>query len=286
MSTLVIGGTGTVGSGVVQGLIEQGESVSVLTRSKDKVASLPAGATGVVGDLQDPSTFEEIFSGVDRMFLLNAFSPTELQEGLSAVNEASRVGAERIVYLSIHDIEKGPNIPHFASKIAVEAAIRATGIPYTMVRASLFYQNDVWLKDAVLGYSVYPMPIGNLGISAVDTRDVSKAAVNVLTQPGHENKSYSLVGPQNMTGESWARAYADTLDREISYGGDDLDAWQEQALQMLPAWAVYDIRLMHALFQKKGFAATDAQLGETKTVLGGEPRPLGDFVEETVASWQ
>lgn len=50
MSILVIGSTGTIGSLVVQGLADQGASVTALVRQVGK-ASLPAGVNGVVGDL-------------------------------------------------------------------------------------------------------------------------------------------------------------------------------------------------------------------------------------------
>jgi len=72
----------------------------------------------VIGDLQDPSTLKGAFVKGDRVFLLNGVTATELQEGLIALSEAKRAGAERIVYLSVHDVGKGPHLPHFASKIS------------------------------------------------------------------------------------------------------------------------------------------------------------------------
>jgi hypothetical protein len=45
-------------------------------------------------------------------------------------------------------------------------------------------------------------------------------------------------------------------------------------------------RLMYDMFQKKGLKATPAQLQETRTILGHEPRTYADFVRETVASWR
>ncbi|HYJ77979.1 MAG TPA: NmrA family NAD(P)-binding protein [Longimicrobiaceae bacterium] len=286
MSTLVLGGTGTVGSAVVNGLLERGEAVSVLTRSPDRAETLPQGADAVIGDLQDPATYEHVFAGVERLFLLNAVAATELQEGLAALNEAQRVGVRRLVYLSVHDADAGPHIPHFASKVAIELAIKASGIPYTVLRPNNFYQNDVWYRDAIVDYGVYPQPLGGAGVSRVDVRDIAAAAVNALTQAGHENRTYALVGPEALTGEGTARAYGEALGREVRYMGDDLDAWQEQALQMLPAWMVYDFRLMYAHFQTKGLIASEQDLRDTESVVGAPPRRFADFVREAVAAWQ
>ncbi|MEO8431153.1 MAG: NAD(P)H-binding protein, partial [Acidobacteriota bacterium] len=122
MRHLILGGTGTVGGAVVRGLLEKGETVRVLTRSADRARELPKGVDAVLGDLTDPGTYAAIFAGYDNLFLLTANGPTDMMEGLAAVNEAKRTKAKRVVHLSIHDVEKCPEAPHFASKIAIEQA--------------------------------------------------------------------------------------------------------------------------------------------------------------------
>ena len=286
MRHLVLGGTGTVGSIVVRGLLERGETVRVLTRSADRAKDLPKGAEAVLGDLTDPGTYEKVFSGYDNLFLLTANGPTDLMEGLAAVNEAKRTKAKRVVHLSIHDVEKCPEAPHFASKIAIEQALKALGVPHTILRPNNFYQNDHWFKDAILQYGVYPQPIGNVGISRVDTRDIGEAAVRALTEDGHLGKTYALVGPDAVTGNSCAAEFAKALGKPVAYGGDDLAAWAKSMAPYMPAWAVYDYALMYAMFQAKGLKATPAQLGETRTILGREPRTFSDFVKETTAAWK
>ena len=84
MNILVIGGTGTVGSLVVQGLLNRGEKVRVLTRSPEKSKALPQGAQGVVGDLKDPSSLPQTMEGIERVFLITPLSPTEAEEGINA----------------------------------------------------------------------------------------------------------------------------------------------------------------------------------------------------------
>jgi uncharacterized protein YbjT (DUF2867 family) len=286
MRHLVLGGTGTVGSLVVGGLLEKGESVRVVTRSAERSASLPKGATGVVGDLADPDTYDAIFRDFDHLFLLTANGPTDLMEGLAAVNEARRTNARRVVHLSIQDVEKAPEAPHFASKIAIEAALKQSGLPWTILRPNNFFQNDYWWKDAILQYGIYPQPLGNVGVSRVDTRDIAEAAVRALTDGGHSGKTYTLAGPDALTGEDCAARFSEGLGKKIAYGGDDLAAWAKTMRAFLPAWAVYDYALMYAMFQKKGLQATPEQLGETHAILGHAPRSFADFVKEAVASWK
>jgi uncharacterized protein YbjT (DUF2867 family) len=286
MKHLVLGGTGTVGSGVVRGLLEKGETVRVLTRSAERAKALPKGAQFVIGDLADPDTYEKIFVDYENLFLLTANSPTDLMEGLAAVNEARRTKARRVVHLSIHDVEKAPEAPHFASKIAIEAALKESGLAYTILRPNNFFQNDYWWKDALLQYGVYPQPIGDVGISRVDTRDIAEAAVRALTESGHTGKTYAVVGPDALTGTDCAARFSKALGKKIVYGGNDLVAWAKSARAFMPAWAVYDYALMYASFQKKGLKATPAQLGQTRTILGHAPRAFDDFVKETAAAWK
>ena len=286
MRHLVLGGTGTVGSLVVSGLLEKGEKVKVLTRTAERAKSLPKGVEPVIGDFTKPETYDGIFRDYDSLFLLTANGPSDLLEGLAAVAEARRTKARRVVHLSIHDVEKGLDAPHFASKIAVEAALKDGGLDWTILRPNNFYQNDHWFKDAILQYGVYPQPLGGAGVSRVDTRDIGEAAVRALTEPGHSRKTYTLAGPDPLTGEACAKAFADALGKKVAYAGDDLDAWAKTMAPYLPSWAVFDYRLMYDMFQKKGLKATPAQLEETRAIVGHAPRRFGDFVKECAAAWK
>jgi uncharacterized protein YbjT (DUF2867 family) len=285
MKVLVIGGTGTVGSQVVLELLKRGEPVRVMTRSPEKLHSLPQGAEGRLGDLQDPSSLPALLDGVDRMFLLTALSRSETAEGLAAVHAAKQAGVRRLVYMSVHRLESAPHIPHFASKIPIEREIKQSGIAYTIVRPNSFFQNDLWLKEAIL-HGIYPQPIGNVGMNRVDVRDIAEAAVNALTRSRPEGQTYALVGPDALTGESAAAIYSRHFGRAVRYAGDDLDAWAQQARNMMPGWLVADLRVMFEHFQKKGLAASAADWSQTHEALGHAPRSFDTFVAEVAQAWK
>jgi uncharacterized protein YbjT (DUF2867 family) len=285
MGILVLGGTGTVGSAVVRELMERGEGgVRVMTRSREKAAELPDAVEGVVADLTDPLTLEGAFDGTERLFLLNPVAMTELHEGLTALEEARRARVGKIVYLSVHNPENGSHIPHFASKVAIERAIRESGIPWVFLQPNNFFQNDFWLKDAILEYGVYPQPIGDHGISRVDVRDVA-AAANALTTGDFDGRAVPLVGPEPLSGSACARAWSEALGRDISYGGHDLAAWEAQTRLFMPAWMVYDFRIMYEMFLGGGFEATASDLAATREILGREPLRFGDFTREVAGMW-
>lgn len=286
MNILVTGGTGTVGSQVVKELVARGASVKVLTRDPARVSGLPAGATAVQGNLQEPATVRRVFDGMDGVFLLNAVSTTEAHEGLMAVSGMRLANVKRIVYLSVQHVDRAPWAPHFGAKIGVEDAIKKTGIPYTILRPNNFYQNDHWSRDAMLQAGVYPQPIGDVGLSRVDVRDIGEAAAIALTTTGHEGHTYDVAGPDVLTGTSTAAIWSRALGRPIAYAGNDLDAWEQQSLQYLPGWMVFDLRVMYAHFQAEGLKASPDGLERLARLLGHAPRSFQAFADETAAAWR
>jgi uncharacterized protein YbjT (DUF2867 family) len=285
MKILVVGGTGTVGSEVVRQLVDRGQQLFVLTRSAEHAKKLPTGVTGVVGDLLDPSTLG-VFDGMEAVFLLNPVSTTETFEGIVGVNGARDGGAKRIVYLSVHHLDQAPHLPHFGGKIAVEAAVMKSGMEWTILRPNNFYQNDVWFKDVMLNYGVYPQPLGNAGTSRVDVRDIAEVSVAALTTGNHNKKIYNLVGPERVTGESTAAEWSRALGKPIKYAGDDMNAWEEQNRPYLPPAQLYDFKLMYLFFQKEGLKGTPADIAQVTEVLGHPPRAFADYAREMAAAWK
>ena len=286
MKVLVLGGTGTVGSQVVAELAARKADVSVLTRNADKAKKLPAGVKAVTGDLLDVDTVRSAFRGMDGVFLLNPVGPSEGHEGLMAVNGIRLGGVKRVVYLSVQGADDAAYLPHFGSKVGVEGGLKASGVDWTILRPNNFYQNDVWFKDAILQYGVYPQPLGDKGCSRVDVRDIAEAAAIALTDGGHAGETYNLVGPEALTGKRTAEIWASVLDRPIAYAGNDLDAWEKQFLQYMPAWMVFDYKQMYAFFQDKGFGGTAEDVARQTKLIGHPPRRFEDYARETAASWK
>jgi uncharacterized protein YbjT (DUF2867 family) len=258
--------------------------VRVLTRGDGK--RLPSGVTAVQGDLLDPATVRTVFTGADAVFLLNAVSVTEAHEGLMALNGARLAGVPKVVYLSVHGPEEAAHLPHFGAKVAVETALRASGMRYVILRPNNFYQNDYWFKDVLLHHGVYPQPLGAAGVSRVDVRDIAEAAAIALTTDRHDGQVYNLVGPEAVTGASTAETWGRALGRHVVYGGEDMDAWEQQMLGMLPAWMVFDFRLMYEHFQQRGLKATGEDIARQTALLGHAPRSFEDFARETAQAWK
>lgn len=283
-TTLVIGGTGTVGSAVIAEALRRGMTgLRVLSRDAKRLTDLPDGVEGVVGDLGDPFDAMPAFEGVGQVFLALTGTPTELYETTVAVNHAVAAGVRRIVYLSVQDLDRAPRVPHNAAKLAVEALLERSDVEVCFLRVNNFYQNDVWYLDAI-NDGVYPQPIGGTGVSRVDVRDIAEVAVQALT-PGTELAGpIDVFGPTAWTGAATAAVLSGALGKTVTYGGDDLATWRESSLASMPAWLVYDYEAMYSGFQRNGLVGTPEALARLSAILGHAPRSYDDYVRELFGS--
>ncbi len=285
MRVLVTGGTGNVGGRVVRNLAEQGVDVRVMTRSPEGKPALPAGASYVTGDLEDRDSVIRAMAEADRVYLLTPLHPEESQLGRDAVRAAADARVDRVVFQSVHRAKDGFHIPHFRSKVEIAEELASCGISHSIVAPNNFYQNDLSLLDPITELGIYPQPLGPLGVSHVDCDDIAAAAVKCLLSSGHDGKTYALVGPAAHTGEQNAAIWSEALGRPVAYAGDDLDSWEQGALQMMPAWLVTDLKIMFAHFIEHGLRATDEEVAEVSALLGREPRSYESWVGEVAAQW-
>ena len=286
MKILVTGGTGKVGSEVLKELRGRGADVRALIRKQEAVTQLPEEVEAVVGDLLDPVSVQKALDGIDKLYLLNGVVSDELTQGLIAYDLAKKLKIKQIVYHSVFQAEKFQDVPYFASKVTIESALRQFDLPYTILRPNYFFQNDATLKSPLMDRGIYPQPLGTPGISAVDVRDIAEAAAIVLTTDGHQGKTYNLVGPEPISGPGAASLWSDLLGKPIRYGGEDMDQWEQQMRQILPAWSAFDFRMMYQGYLERGFIAGDGDVEALTGLLGHAPRRYEDFARETAREWQ
>jgi len=284
MKILVTGGTGNVGAEVVKELQKRKADIRLLVRKEG--AMTPKGVEVAVGDLLDPVSVEKALEGVEKLYLLNAVVPDELTQGLIAYDLAKKLKLKHIVYHSVFRVDHFKDVPHFASKLAIENAMREFDVPFTIIRPNYFNQNDATLKETLTKAGIYPMPLGQVGISAVDIRDIAEAAAIALTSDKHFDKTYNLNGPDVLSGPKMASIWSGLLGREIRYSGDDMDAFEEQMRKRAPSWSAFDIRMMFEGYLERGFVAEAGDIETLTRLLGHKPRRYEEFAKETALDWK
>ena len=280
MTILVTGATGNVGRHVIDQLVQRGAPVRALVRNPAK-AAFPASVDVVQGDPLDVDALRRAFDGVSTLFLLNAVVPDEFTQALVTLNVAREAGVQRVVYLSVIHSDVYVNVPHFAGKFGVERMIEQMGFAATILRPAYFIDNDVTIKDVVLGYGVYPMPVGGKGLAMVDARDIAEvAAIELIRRHDAAQplplECINVVGPDTLTGSDVAAIWSDVLGRPIAYGGGDTAAFEQNLRQFMPAWMAYDMRLMGERFLTDGMVPEAGDVERLTALLG---RPLRTYRE-------
>lgn len=284
MKILVIGGTGQVGSAVVKELLNRRADLRLIVRKTSR--AVPEGVEIAIGDLLDPPTVAKALDNVDKLYLLNAVTPDELTQGLIAYGLAKRMNLKHVVYQSVFRADHFKDVPHFASKLAIENALREFDVPFTIIRPNYFFQNDASLKDLLTKAGIYPMPLGQTGVSAVDVRDIAEATAIALTSDGHEGRTYNLNGPNVLSGPKAAAIWSKLLGKPIEYAGNEMDGFEEQMRQRAPAWLAFDMRTMFQGYLERGFIAEKGDLETLTSLLGHSPRSYEDFARETIQKWR
>jgi uncharacterized protein YbjT (DUF2867 family) len=289
MTILVTGATGAIGSQIVDRLVAEGASVRAIARSPEK-ANLPASVDVRKGDMTDIASMRAALEGVDTLFLLNAVVADEVTQAILTLSLARDAGIQRIVYFSVFNSDRFTDVPHFTGKYTVERMIEEFDLPATILRPSYFIQNDASMKEVIAGKSVYPMPVGSVGVSMADTRDIAEIAAISLLQRERSatplpREVIDVVGPEPMTGSALAAIWTEVLGTPVNYGGDDLDSFEAQMASRAPSWMARDIRLMLGRFQRDGMAANERAVARMTELLGRPPRSYRNFAVETAKEW-
>jgi uncharacterized protein YbjT (DUF2867 family) len=135
MKIVVIGGTGLIGSQLVAVLRQRGQDVlaaspnsGVNTLTGEGLAEALAGAQVVV-DLENSPSFED--TAVMKFFETSS-------RNLLAAEAAA--GVRHHIALSIVGAERLPDSGYMRAKMAQERLIKASGIPYTILRSTQFFE--------------------------------------------------------------------------------------------------------------------------------------------------
>lgn len=227
---LVIGATGTIGAELVRQLASTGHRVRALVRDRAKGAAIAGPSVElVVGDLSHPESLPTPFRGVERAFVLTAGTPDLATLETNAFRAAAAAGVRQIVKLSGIPV----CVPDYASQMALagwhvasENALRASSVPWTIVRPAFFVSNIAFWDVARRG--ILALPAGEGRTALLDPRDIAAVAAKVLTESGHDGKIYELTGPELLSQRDLAQKVARALGKPIEYVDASPEAWRAE----------------------------------------------------------
>lgn len=206
MKIVVIGGSGLIGSQVVallrgagHDVIAASPSTGVNALTGEGLAQALSGADAVVDVANSPS-FEP-------QAVLEFFRTS----GRNLAAAERDAGVRHHIALSIVGIERSPDNGYFRAKIAQEDEIKASGVPYTIVRATQFMEFLGAIADSAVSDGVIRLPTGLF--QPIAAADVA-AIVAEAAQAAPRNGSFDIAGPERAPFDVFVTRYlAATGDR-------------------------------------------------------------------------
>ncbi len=199
MTIAVTGATGQLGRLVLEKLKAKvpASEIIALARNPEKAAGL--GVTVREADYERPETLDAAFAGVDTLLLISSSEVgRRAPQHLNVIEAAKRAGVRHVVYTSLLHADTSP-LGLADEHRTTEAAPKASGIPFTVLRNGWYTENYTGSVGGALAGGALIGSAGEGRISSATRADYAEAAVAVLTGKGHEGQVYELGGDEPYT---------------------------------------------------------------------------------------
>ena len=209
---LVTGASGQLGRLVLDNLIASGKvapaDIIATTRNIEKLSDYAAKGVSVrAADFDDPASLDAAFAGADKILIISTdelgVPGKRLAQHKVAVAAAKKAGAKHILYTSIPQPED--SLVTFApDHLGTEEAIKATGIPHTILRDGWYAENLFMSLPHALQTGSWYTSTGQGKIAHITRADTAAAIAGAVLKAGTESNIYTLTGTKSRTAEEIA----------------------------------------------------------------------------------
>jgi NAD(P)H dehydrogenase (quinone) len=227
----VTGSTGPFGRHVIENLLERGVApgqIVALARSPEKAAGLAARGVQVrQADYMRPETLAAALQGVEKLlFVSGSEAGQRIPQHQNVVDAARQAGVRLIAYTSILNADT-TGMQLAAEHKATEQMIRASGIPFVLLRNSWYLENYTGNLASTVEHGVLLGSAGEGRLNAATRADLAEAAAAVIAGEGHEGKVYELGGDLAFTLPELAETISRESGHPVEYRDLPEDAYAE-----------------------------------------------------------
>ncbi|MFF4343179.1 NAD(P)H-binding protein [Kitasatospora sp. NPDC001540] len=222
---VVVGATGNVGRPLVAELAAAGEQVVALSRNVT-AGEVPDGVRPVRADLADFAGLGPVLKGADALFLMLA--PELNAPGAPAaelLEVVASAGVRRVVLLSSLITATRPAERWHGRMGEFEAAVRGSGLRWTVLRPGPFASNTFAWAESVRARRTVFAPFGGIAMPVLDPADVASVAAAALrtgevrggVADEHVGRVYALTGPEAVTPRRQAELLGELLGEKVEF---------------------------------------------------------------------
>ncbi|WP_445394209.1 SDR family oxidoreductase [Stenotrophomonas maltophilia] len=217
MSIAVTGATGQLGRIVIEKLKQRTVTSSILALVRKPEQAKALGVVARAFDYSEAEMQDAALSGVGTLLLISSSEIGQrAAQHTNVIAAAKRAGVRRVVYTSV--LHADASVLALADEHrATEAVLKASGLPYTLLRNGWYTENYTGFAGMALANGVLLGSAGAGQISSAAREDLAEAAAVVLTAEGHENMTYELVGDTSWTLSDLAAEISRQTGKNIPY---------------------------------------------------------------------
>ncbi|OOF88845.1 NAD(P)-dependent oxidoreductase [Rodentibacter ratti] len=211
----ITGATGQFGAIALDLLKTKNADVIALVRSPEKISGVEARKF----DYSKTEGQVEALKGIDTLILVssNEIGQRSAQHK-NAIESAKKAGVKHIIYTSLLGATNDNTVKSLAGEhVETEAALKSSGITYTILRNGWYTENYTSSIPAALANNAFYGSAKNGRISSALRAELAETAVNVALGEGHENKTYELAGSTSWTLTDLAAEISKQTGRNIPY---------------------------------------------------------------------
>ena len=216
---VITGATGKLGQHVIASLLASVpvDHIIAAVRNPAKAANLAAlGVQVRQADYNDGASLDAAFKGATKILLISSSEVGQrAQQHQNVIDAARRAGVALLAYTSVLRADTSP-LGLAAEHVITEAAIRASGLPYTFLRNGWYLENHTEHLAPVLEHGVVLGAAQNGRFSSAARADYAAAAAAVLTADKPQ-AIYELAGDHGCTLAEYAAEVARQSGKAIVY---------------------------------------------------------------------
>ncbi len=216
----ITGATGQLGQLVIKALLKKVPAASVVAAVRNVEKARDLAALGVQvrhADYDKPETWDAALKGAERVLLISASEiGKRAKQHRAVIDAAKRAGVKLLAYTSILHADTSP-LGLAAEHRETEAMIRASGVPYVLLRHSWYTENyAMGIPNALALGAVYGCA-GDGHISSATRADYAEADVAVLTAENQAGRIYEFAGDTSYTLTEFAAQISRQSGKDIGY---------------------------------------------------------------------